>query len=203
MVQSPYTLNRMASKDSPKHFPFLIGSAVFAFLWTVARASIQSVTIDEADTYLQWVSPADPAHWGANANNHVLNSLLMRLVTSIFGGSAITLRAPALVGAALYIGAVYCLTATHPAVGAVHVPYLQSVRDGLPCCGAGIWHGVGLPAVDDCARGAPASAGSTDAAGGTAPHLRINFALRGPVRERQFFLCDRRRAYGVGAVSVD
>ncbi len=109
MVQSPYTLNRMASKDSPKHFPFLIGSAVFAFLWTVARASIQSVTIDEADTYLQWVSPADPAHWGANANNHVLNSLLMRLVTSIFGGSAITLRAPALVGAALYIGAVYCL----------------------------------------------------------------------------------------------
>jgi uncharacterized membrane protein len=55
------------------------------------------------------VSPADPAHWGANANNHVLNSLLMRLVTSIFGGSAITLRAPALVGAALYIGAVYCL----------------------------------------------------------------------------------------------
>jgi hypothetical protein len=99
----------MTSETSPRHSPLLVGSAVFAFLWTVARASVQSVTIDEADTYLAYVRPAGPAHWNAGANNHVLNSLLMRLVTSIFGSSAITLRVPALIGAALYIGAAYCL----------------------------------------------------------------------------------------------
>jgi hypothetical protein len=99
----------VTSEGSPKHFPLLIGTAVFAFLWTVARACVQSVTIDEADTYLAFAGPAGPAHWNGSANNHVLNTLLMRLVTSIFGVSAITLRVPALVGAALYIGAVYCL----------------------------------------------------------------------------------------------
>jgi hypothetical protein len=96
-------------EGSPKHFPLLIGSAVFAFLWTVARAAVQSVTIDEADTYLFFVWRPGPSPWAPGANNHVLNSLLMRLVTSIFGASAITLRVPALIGAALYIGAVYCL----------------------------------------------------------------------------------------------
>jgi len=39
----------MTSETSPRHSPLLVGSAVFAFLWTVARASVQSVTIDEAD----------------------------------------------------------------------------------------------------------------------------------------------------------
>jgi hypothetical protein len=94
---------------SSKHSALLIGTGVFAWLWLVARACVQSVTIDEADTYLAWVSRAGPSHWDAGANNHVLNSLLMRLFTSIFGASAITLRIPALIGAALYIGAAYCL----------------------------------------------------------------------------------------------
>jgi hypothetical protein len=96
-------------EGSPEHFPLLVGSAVFAFLWTVARATVQSVTIDEADTYLFFIRRSGPSHWTPGANNHVLNSMLMRLVTSIFGASAITLRVPALIGAALYIGAVYCL----------------------------------------------------------------------------------------------
>ena len=99
----------MTSESNPKHFPLLTGSAVFAFLWTVARASVQSVTIDEADTYLYNVWRSPTAHWDPSANNHVLNSMLMRLVTSIFGASAITLRVPALLGSALYIGAAYCL----------------------------------------------------------------------------------------------
>jgi hypothetical protein len=99
----------VTNESSPKHFPLLIGTCIFAWLWTVARACVQSVTIDEADTYLSYAGPAGPTHWSASANNHVLNSLLMRLVTSIFGASAITLRVPALIGAALYIGAVYYL----------------------------------------------------------------------------------------------
>ena len=78
-------------------------------LWTLARACVQSLTIDEADTYLAWVRPEGPAYWTPHANNHVLNSMLMRLSTTIFGTSAITLRLPALIGTAVYIGAVYCL----------------------------------------------------------------------------------------------
>jgi hypothetical protein len=84
-------------------------TATFALLWAVARASVQSITIDEADTYHFWVAPHDPSHWQAASNNHVLNSLLMRLFTSVFGVSHLSVRAPALLGAALYILAAYLL----------------------------------------------------------------------------------------------
>ena len=84
-------------------------TAIFALLWAVARACVQSITIDEADTYLTWVARHDPSHWEAASNNHVLNSLLMRLFTSVFGVSHLSVRAPALLGAALYMGAAYLL----------------------------------------------------------------------------------------------
>jgi hypothetical protein len=75
----------------------------------VARACVQSITIDEADTYLAWVARPNPSHWEAASNNHVLNSLLMRLFTSVLGVSHLTVRAPALLGAAIYIASVYLL----------------------------------------------------------------------------------------------
>jgi hypothetical protein len=84
-------------------------TALFALLWAIARACIQSITIDEADTYLVWVARTNPSHWEASSNNHILNSLIMRLVTSIFGVSHLTVRTPALLGAVLYIGAAYLL----------------------------------------------------------------------------------------------
>src|SRR4051812_4101585 len=87
----------------------LPGTAIFALLWAVARACVQSITIDEADTYLVWVARRDPAHWQAASNNHVLNSLLMRLFTSIFPVSQLSVRTPALLGAAIYILAAYFL----------------------------------------------------------------------------------------------
>jgi hypothetical protein len=87
----------------------LPGTAIFALLWAVARACVQSITIDEADTYLVWVARRDPAHWQAASNNHVLNSLLMRLFTSVFEVSHLSVRAPALLGAAIYILAAYLL----------------------------------------------------------------------------------------------
>ena len=87
----------------------LPATAVFAFLWAVTRAWVQSITIDEADTYLMFVAPSGPYHWGASSNNHVLNSLLMRLFTSVFGVSHLSVRAPALLGAAIYIGAAYLI----------------------------------------------------------------------------------------------
>ena len=92
-----------------KHPLVLTGTAVFAFLWVVARACVQSITIDEADTYLAYVLRAGPSHWEAGSNNHVLNSALARLFTMVFGANAFTLRVPALLGAALYIASVYCL----------------------------------------------------------------------------------------------
>jgi hypothetical protein len=79
--------------------------AVLAMAWAIARAAIQSITIDEANTYLQFVS----RHlylWYA-ANNHILNSTLMYGATRAMGASQFTVRLPALLGAALYIFGVY------------------------------------------------------------------------------------------------
>jgi hypothetical protein len=81
----------------------LAATALFALLWAIARACVQSITIDEADTYLVWVARPSPSHWEASSNNHVLNSILMRLSTSVFGLSHLSVRAPALLGAAIYI----------------------------------------------------------------------------------------------------
>lgn len=91
---------------------FLPGWAALAvFLLILARACIQSITIDEADTYVAWVNCADPRHWWPAANNHVLNSMLMRLSLMVFGASELTLRLPALIGAVIYLAACYRLCA--------------------------------------------------------------------------------------------
>lgn len=82
---------------------------MFALLWAIARACVQSITIDEADSFLIWAARSSPSHWQSASNNHVLNSLLMRLFTSVFGVSHLAVRAPALIGAVLYISAACCL----------------------------------------------------------------------------------------------
>jgi hypothetical protein len=89
--------------------PLLAAGALFAFLLVVARAYVQSITIDEADSFLIWAARSDASHWVPAANNHVLNSLLMRLFTTILGPSHLAVRAPALLGAFLYIAAAYWL----------------------------------------------------------------------------------------------
>jgi len=87
----------------------LLGAGAFALVWIAARAWTQSITIDEADTYLAFARPDWPAHWVQHANNHVLNSALMRLATMIFGASVWTIRLPAMAGAALYIACIHYL----------------------------------------------------------------------------------------------
>jgi hypothetical protein len=89
-------------------------TAIFAFLWVFARACSQSITIDEADTYLFFVGRPYPSHWDPSTNNHLLNSLLMRLVTSLFGLSNLAVRLPALIGAAIYITSSYVLCRRFP-----------------------------------------------------------------------------------------
>ena len=87
----------------------MLATAAFAMLWAVARAAVQSITIDEAVSYLVFVRAAD-LHWYPAANNHLLNTLLERLSTLLFGLHHLSVRTPALIGAALYISAAYRLS---------------------------------------------------------------------------------------------
>ena len=88
----------------------LVLSAVAVFLLVLARVYVQSMTIDEATMYEVFVAPAGPMHWEPASNNHILNSLIMRLFVGVFGASHLTIRSGALAGALVYISAavVFC-----------------------------------------------------------------------------------------------
>lgn len=88
---------------------FLLLTALFALSWAVIRACVQSLTIDEADTYLMFVSRSVNLIWYPSSNNHVLNSLLMWITTCLLGTSSITVRAPAILGTIVYIYVCYFL----------------------------------------------------------------------------------------------
>jgi hypothetical protein len=83
----------------------ILALAVFAAVWIVFRAATQSITLDEAHTFLHWVHPPAATHWEPHSNNHVLNSCLMRLSVFFAGPSHLSIRAPALLGGFLYIAA--------------------------------------------------------------------------------------------------
>jgi hypothetical protein len=89
-----------------RNWPVLL-TACFALVWIVHRAAVQSITVDEANTFLFWVAPDTPAYLTPHSNNHVLNSMLMRLSVALFGLSDLTVRLPALLGGAIYLFAVY------------------------------------------------------------------------------------------------
>jgi len=85
----------------------LITAALCAMVLAIVRARLQAITLDEATTYFWWVRAYSP--WSPVSNNHILNSLLMRVSTHVFGTSVLTVRLPALLGAALYISICYFL----------------------------------------------------------------------------------------------
>jgi hypothetical protein len=87
----------------------LLVTAAFAIVWAVIRAQIQSITIDEAFTYLFYASRPFPTVFEQGSNNHVLNTLLMWIATRAFGTSNISVRLPALLGAVLYVSVCYFL----------------------------------------------------------------------------------------------
>jgi hypothetical protein len=112
-VESPPPVARAADGRNPfARLPdyFLIFLAIFAFAWAVARACIQAVTGDEGESYVLWVADPHISYWYPAPNNHILNSLLEWVFTSIFGLSHLTVRIPALIGAALFIGISLCFT---------------------------------------------------------------------------------------------
>ncbi len=88
--------------------------AVAAVSLVVIRACLQSITLDEAESFLMYARKPWPSHWWPSSDNHVLNSLLMRFVTMVFGVCTLTVRLPAVLGAVIYIGsALYlCLLLT-------------------------------------------------------------------------------------------
>ncbi len=88
-----------------KRIRFLAVLAFVAFALVVARASIQSITIDEAATYLGFV--ATGLYRKAAANNHVLNSMLMGASTELLGTSHFTARIPAMLGAIVYLSGAF------------------------------------------------------------------------------------------------
>src|SRR5271154_6412489 len=87
----------------------LILAGLFAIFWAVLRASVQAITLDEADTYFWFVARPVGYVFYPFSNNHVLNTLLMWITIHLFGTSIIAVRAPALLGALLYISTCYFL----------------------------------------------------------------------------------------------
>jgi len=80
------------------------------FAVTVYRAATQSITPPEAATYNRFVGPnLQEALALTTSNNHVLNTLLARISTSIFHLTDLSLRLPGLLGGALYFWAVFRL----------------------------------------------------------------------------------------------
>jgi hypothetical protein len=87
----------------------LRAAAAFALVWSILRAVQQAITLDEADTYFWFAGREAKFIWDPFPNNHLLNTLLIWIGTHVFGVSALTLRLPALLGAALYISVAYFL----------------------------------------------------------------------------------------------
>jgi hypothetical protein len=81
----------------------LVSAAGLTLFIVIARAWLQSATIDECDAYLTFSSLPWPSHWYASSGNHVLNSIVVRCFTSIFGLSHLTLRSGAVAGALIFV----------------------------------------------------------------------------------------------------
>lgn len=99
----------------------LITLAGVAFLVVLARACLQSITLDEAGTVLSFALKPWPAHWWPASDNHVLNTMLERLAIAIFGVSVLSVRLPALIGAFIYITSALCLVSALIANAALEV----------------------------------------------------------------------------------
>jgi len=91
--------------------PIIIGILLLAYV--IARAILIPITIDEADTCLKHatasfhdiVTFADPI-----PNNHILNTLLIKLFTSLFGMHTLPARLPNILGFVLYFTMIFLIT---------------------------------------------------------------------------------------------
>ncbi len=75
-------------------------------VFDIYKAAHASLTIDESDTYLDWVnSPIMDiiSYKHAGTNNHILNTLLMKFFQALFGTSQFILRLPNVIAHILYL----------------------------------------------------------------------------------------------------
>jgi len=86
-----------------------IGVMTLSFCIAVYRAKVQSIGHDEAEEYVWFLSSGAHGVLEYNPANHVLFTLLAKPTVWVFGVSEFTLRAPSLVGAALYLIVTYLL----------------------------------------------------------------------------------------------
>lgn len=76
-----------------------------AWLIVVQKATATPITIDEASTFINFVRTQSFIPWFSlwEANNHVLNSFLTYVSTSVFGDSTFSLRLPNVLSFGLFI----------------------------------------------------------------------------------------------------
>jgi hypothetical protein len=84
---------------------WVLALSVLALVAT--RAVIQSITIDEADTYVYWLSGKIHEPWFPHSNNHLLNTYLIGLFVHLFGLNNVSMRLPSFIGALFYLSATY------------------------------------------------------------------------------------------------
>jgi hypothetical protein len=83
---------------------FIAIAALGLFGYSVLRAVRVPLTIDEAETYISYLSGNIQNVFSFNAaNNHFLNTLLARVFTALFGDGELILRLPGLIGLVLYL----------------------------------------------------------------------------------------------------
>lgn len=89
----------------------VIGSSL---LFSILKAGVAPITGDEAYTYLFFVRlPLTEIFRDYHLpNNHLFHTLLVKVSTSIFGLTPLAIRAPALVGAAVFLGSLYLIVST-------------------------------------------------------------------------------------------
>lgn len=85
---------------------------LLAFGVVAYRAATQSVTIDEADSYLLFAAGSLGDLVYPSSGNHVGNTLIVRAFVELFGLSVLTLRSGALIGAAIYLISTWSLAGT-------------------------------------------------------------------------------------------
>src|ERR1700722_18943946 len=96
---------------------FYVPISLALLVYTIYRACSLSLTIDEAYTFLNYVpmrfmdiiSNNIATNTVVSANNHILNTLLVKLFTWLFGTSELVLRLPSLIGHVIYLIASYLI----------------------------------------------------------------------------------------------
>lgn len=87
----------------------IIFVVIYAFVYTLSRAALIPVFHDEARTYFfsqhSWLDIFQ--YKGMTANNHLLNTLMIKICAALFGMQEIVLRIPALIGHGLYLFGLY------------------------------------------------------------------------------------------------